>query len=51
MEEVRYERSTITQGGANIHTINVPTGVKQLKVMVLWSDVPASSLRVKCTSK
>ena len=41
MEEVRYERSTITQGGANIHDINVPIGVKQLKVMVLWSDVPA----------
>lgn len=41
MEEERYERSTITQGALNIHTVNVPAGVKQLKVMVLWSDEPA----------
>jgi subtilisin family serine protease len=38
-----YLSATITQGGNNSHTINVPAGVSQLRVMVYWSDYEASA--------
>ncbi len=34
---------SITQGGNKSHTINVPAGVKELKVMVYWMDYEAST--------
>ena len=33
-----YINSTIAQGGSNAHTITVPSGTSQLRVMVYWSD-------------
>jgi len=33
-----YLSSTISQGGNNSHSINVPAGTTQLRVMVYWSD-------------
>jgi hypothetical protein len=33
---------TIAQGDTNSHTIAIPTGVKQVKVMVYWNDYEAS---------
>ena len=38
LEDNRYLDATISQGGNNTHTLNVPAGVKQLKVMVYWAD-------------
>jgi hypothetical protein len=38
---------SIANGGSNSHVINVPTGTKQVKVMLYWHDVdgsPASSI-------
>lgn len=42
IEENRFVSSTMTQGGSNDHTINVPSGTKQVRFMVYWSDSPAS---------
>lgn len=42
IEENRFLSSTMTQGGSNDHTINVPSGTKQVRFMVYWSDSPAS---------
>ncbi|MCU0437233.1 MAG: S8 family serine peptidase [Raineya sp.] len=38
LEGNRYFENNISQGGNNTHTINVPAGTKQLKVMVYWND-------------
>ncbi|KOY86678.1 hypothetical protein AD998_11455 [bacterium 336/3] len=43
LEGNRYFESSISQGGANTHTINVPAGTKQLKVMVYWNDYEGTS--------
>ncbi|MEM9023218.1 MAG: S8 family serine peptidase, partial [Bacteroidota bacterium] len=37
-----YMTGTVSQGGSNTHTINVPNGAKQLRVMVYWTDPQAS---------
>lgn len=42
IEENRFLSSNISQGGSNNHTINVPSGTKQVRFMVYWSDSPAS---------
>jgi len=42
IEDNRFLSSTISQGGSNDHTINVPVGTKQVRFMVYWSDSPAS---------
>ncbi len=42
IEDERYLSSTISQGDANNHSINVPAGTKQVRFMVYWSDAPAS---------
>ncbi|TAL49465.1 MAG: T9SS type A sorting domain-containing protein [Chitinophagaceae bacterium] len=39
----RYFISTISNGGTNTHTISVPAGTAQLKVMLYWHD-PAAAL-------
>lgn len=46
LENNWYTSSTIAQGNANQHTISVPSGLGQLKVMVYWLDYagnPAAS--------
>jgi len=43
LEGNRYFESNISQGGNNTHTINVPAGTKQLKVMVYWNDYEGTS--------
>jgi PKD repeat protein len=42
LEDGNYINSSISQGGNNSHLISVPSGVKQLKVMVYWHDKEAS---------
>ncbi|WP_310991577.1 S8 family serine peptidase [Aequorivita marina] len=42
IEDNRFLSSTMTQGGSNDHTINVPSGTKQVRFMVYWSDSPAA---------
>ncbi|GAB4327963.1 MAG: hypothetical protein Kow00127_20650 [Bacteroidales bacterium] len=42
LEDERYLTDEISQGETNTHTINVPSGVAELKVMVYWTDKEAS---------
>jgi len=42
LEEDRYFSATIANGGTNQHTLHVPSGTDQLRVMVYWHD-PAGS--------
>ncbi len=42
LEDGRFLDSTISQGGANTHTINIPSGIAKAKIMVYWTDVPGS---------
>ena len=42
IEDNRFLSSSISQGGSNDHSINVPAGTKQVRFMVYWSDSPAS---------
>ncbi len=43
IEEGRYITSSITNNGNNSHNIVVPTGVKEVKVMVYWHDFEGST--------
>lgn len=47
IEEGRYFDGAIDQGQSNAHTLTIPDGVKQAKVMVYWSDKEASELAAK----
>ncbi len=38
IEEHRYLSDSVLQGTMNTHTISVPAGTSQMKVMVIWSD-------------
>src|SRR5690554_1750634 len=42
IEDGRFLSASISQSGSNNHSINVPTGTKQVRFMVYWSDRPAS---------
>lgn len=42
LEEERYMTDEISQGESNDHIIDVPDGVKEMKVMVYWTDTEAS---------
>lgn len=42
LEENRYLTDSITQGGTNTHSITVPAGTSEIRVMVYWSDVGGS---------
>jgi hypothetical protein len=42
IEDGRHLNATVSQGGANNHTINVPAGTTQVRFMVYWSDVAAA---------
>lgn len=46
LEQTRYLTDSVTQGNSNTHSITVPAGVQEVRVMVYWSDVggtPASA--------
>ncbi len=42
LEANRYLTDSVTQGNSKTHIINVPSGTRQLRVMVYWSDVGGS---------
>lgn len=42
LENNDYVSGSITQNGANTHTINVPANVKQVKVMTYWAEDAAA---------
>lgn len=42
LENSQYMSGSVSQGGANTHTITVPSGAGQLRAMVYWLD-PAGS--------
>jgi len=44
MENNNYFISNVSTGGQNNHTITVPAGTAQLKVMLYWNDPAASPL-------
>lgn len=43
LNEDRWISSSISQGGGNTHTINVPAGTTQVRFMVYWTDAPATN--------
>ena len=42
IEEARFDSAQLSQGETNTHYFDVPAGVAQLRVMVYWTDYPAS---------
>ncbi|MCB0852490.1 MAG: S8 family serine peptidase, partial [Bacteroidetes bacterium] len=42
LEQNQYFDATISQTDTNTHTITIPSGLKQLRVMVYWMDKEAS---------
>ncbi len=43
LEQNRYVVNTVTTGGGNEFTINIPAGATQLKVMLTWNDPAAAA--------
>jgi len=39
----QYIQGTISQGGSNNHTISVPAGVSELRIMTYWTDFEGST--------
>ncbi len=42
IEQVNYFSGSLSNGGLSTHTINVPPGVKKMKVMTYWHDYQAA---------
>jgi len=42
LENNQYLFSNLSQGGSNNHTINIPSGLGQLKIMIYWHDPAAT---------
>ncbi len=42
IEEARFDSATSSQGETNTHNFDVPADIAQLRVMVYWTDYPAS---------
>jgi hypothetical protein len=40
LEDGRYHLDSLAQGSSSTFTINVPSGITQLKVMAYWADAP-----------
>ena len=38
-----YQNGSVSQGGSNNHTINVPVGTTELKLMLYWTDYEGST--------
>ncbi|MEO8146091.1 MAG: S8 family serine peptidase [Bacteroidia bacterium] len=47
LSQSNYLTDSIVQGAANTHTITIPAGTAQVKVMVYWNDVEGSPLASK----
>lgn len=43
IEDNRYMNATVSQGGVNNHSITIPAGVEQVRIMVYWTDKEAST--------
>jgi len=43
LEDERYLSDEVSQGNTNTHTITIPSGTAQMRVMVYWSDVAAAN--------
>jgi PKD repeat protein len=43
LEQGRYLFSQIDQGGSNTHTVAIPAGIKEAKLMIYWVDPEAQS--------
>ncbi|MFK7775764.1 MAG: S8 family serine peptidase [Saprospiraceae bacterium] len=41
LKDERYESSQISQNGNNMHTLNVPAGAVEVRVMVYWNEPSA----------
>lgn len=44
LEQNQYFAASVTNGNSNTHTISIPAGLAQLKVMLYWVDPPATPL-------
>ncbi|NML19406.1 S8 family serine peptidase [Pseudoflavitalea sp. G-6-1-2] len=44
LEQNQYFAASVTNGNNNTHTINIPAGLAQLKVLLYWVDPPATPL-------
>ncbi len=47
IQDGRHLTSTISDGGSNTHTINVPSNTKEVKVMLYWTDKEAEPYPTK----
>lgn len=47
LEDNRYLHDSVSQGGTRTHTLNVPAGTSELRVMVYWTDYPGSPAAAK----
>lgn len=47
VSNTQYYSGSINNGGNNSHTVNVPSNVKELKVMVIWLDPEGSTVAAK----
>ena len=47
IEENRYQSASVATGESNTHTIDVPAGTRQVKVMLYWSDKEAEAYPTK----
>ena len=47
IEENRYESGLVSTGLTKTHTINIPAGTRQVKVMLYWSDKEAEAYPTK----
>tara|TARA_B110000444_G_scaffold2316_1_gene2093 strand:- start:1887 stop:5462 length:3576 start_codon:yes stop_codon:yes gene_type:complete len=43
LEDNHYDSGTVSQSTSNNHDINIPSGTKELKIMVYWHDKEAST--------
>lgn len=43
LENQQYFADTVSMGNVRQHTLQVPAGVTEVRVMVYWNDVPASA--------
>ena len=43
LENSNYTTSSVSQSGVNTHTITIPSGTKQVKIMTYWHDKEAST--------
>jgi PKD repeat protein len=47
LEEERHFKAVVLPGQTNTHSITIPTGVAQARIMVYWMDPPASVMTSK----